>query len=603
MRCDTAQRLLSDAADAVLPEEAALAVREHQDSCAACTSFARNVVMLHQRLRVQPLEHVPDVTARVRAQLGGQSRATPHRFSTAAYRVAAVFVAAFLGSAAVVSQLAPTPVLAEQLAERVLAAQAAVEALTARVRVVERGWHPDIPERRYSGMIEYAAPETMRLQLRDDTRYPSDAWLPNNTQWVVDEDRAAATGLRPCPTALQPSCSASGPYEERWHGRAPFDEAVPTPLDIIVPAASFALSGPVTQLGSRTIDGRHAFGVQVSAGQAAPLLDGILRTGSWREIHPTDRTDVWLDQTALIPLAVEVFAAPAQERRLWAAANGLDDSEEEKPILQIVWSDVRINDPVDIDVPGPPQNPDADFAGFVDDPAAAHVVPSWLPPGLKPHRSGRQGDTTVTAWSDGRAWLRVASTTSWRGRRLFGGMGPVVRPLQIGDAIMYASGGGTKIALHADQLDVLVTGSFDETTLIDVAASIDVPTERVPPDWAEAGDVTAATAARQLPDLLVVPDAPGFVGPAVRTNGATAVSSYVGPGTRAFLLTQRPGRVLPPPFAAAVLGVEMRGVGGRYTPSQGTLEWVEEGWVLTLEAESLSLQDLLAIAAAIAPYR
>ena len=52
MRCDAAQWLLSFAADEPLPETTAREVLEHQDSCQSCASFARDVAVLHQRLRV-----------------------------------------------------------------------------------------------------------------------------------------------------------------------------------------------------------------------------------------------------------------------------------------------------------------------------------------------------------------------------------------------------------------------------------------------------------------------------------------------------------------------------------------------------------------------
>ena len=54
----------------------------------------------------------------------------------------------------------------------------------------------------------------------------------------------------------------------------------------------------------------------------APLLAGLAPAGAGnlRALYPADRVELWLDQAALVPLAVAVTAAPGEERRAWAAA-------------------------------------------------------------------------------------------------------------------------------------------------------------------------------------------------------------------------------------------------------------------------------------------
>ena len=600
MRCDDAQPLISSSLDEELSPAQADALAAHQESCGSCRDFAGGLVALRQRLRVQPLGQVPDVTAGVRARLEGAAPRTGFQDRGALrdlLRVAAVFVAGFVVSALVVAQLAPAPVLAADLGERVLIAQTQVHALSAEVSVVERNWHPDVPERTYTGRLRYRAPESLRLQLEDHTTYPSADWLPNDVDRYVDDDVAASTGLRPCPSALQPSCSAWGARTHRWRGRAPFADAVRTPLDIVVPATSFALTGPVRDLGRRTIDGKAAFGVAVSAAQARPLLDAVLATGNWREVHHADVTHVWLEERSLTPLAVEVRPAQGDERRVWAAARGLADRAGE-PFLTITFEDVRSNEAAD-DVEVPPQDvaaPTTD-AGFVDMPGQrSQVTPSWLPEDVTEHRAGRDGDVMVTSWSDGRAWLRIQSTPSWRGPRLFGDLGAIVRPVPLGDGTAYVGGGGSTIGLHLPELDIAIDGTFDEATLLRVAGSLGIAGEAVPAGWREGTATTVAEAAREVPGLLVARNVPGFAEPAVHVDSAAVVSSYVGAGSRGFVLAQRPGEVLPPPFDADVLGVTVRGERGRFTPARGALEWVEDGRVLTLESTSLGLRELLGIA-------
>lgn len=600
MRCDTAQRLISLSVDEQLSPAQAEALAVHQESCGSCRGFAGGVVALRQRLRVQPLGQVPDVTAAVRARLEEGVAQRPFQDGGTLrdlWRVAAMFVTGFLVSALVVAQLAPAPVLAADLGERVLIAQTRVHALSADLSVVERNWHPDVPERTYTGRLRYRAPESMRLQLEDHTTYPSADWRPNDTDRYVDDDVAASTGLRPCPPAVQPSCSAWGARTHRWRGRAPFDDAVRTPLDIVVPATSFALTGPVGDLGRRTIGGRSAFGVAVSAAQARPLLDAVLATGNWREVHHADATHVWLEERSLTPLAVEVIPAEGTERRMWAAARGMADRAGE-PFLTITFENVQVNGAADdLEMPAPDAPARTTDAGFVDTPHhMGSVTPSWLPEGVTEHRVGRDGDVMVSAWSDGRAWLRIQSTPSWRGPRLFGDVGEIVRPVPVGAGTAYVGSGGRTIGLHLPELDVAISGSFDEATLLRVAGSLGIAGHPVPSDWQEAAATTPSEAARQVPGLLVARNLSGFAEPAVHVDGAAAVSSYVGPGSRGFVLAQRPSDVLPPPFDADVLGVTVRGHRGRFTPARGSLEWVEGGRVVTLESTSLGLGELLGIA-------
>ncbi len=58
----------------------------------------------------------------------------------------------------------------------------------------------------------------------------------------------------------------------------------------------------------------------------------------------------------------------------------------------------------------------------------------------------------------------------------------------------------------------------------------------------------------------------------------------------------RPGRRWCPPLEADVIGVEVRGLPGRFTPNRGELEWVEAGHVVTLRSSTLGLEELLAVA-------
>jgi len=543
----------------------------------------------------------PDVAPRVRAALEAPARPQRRR-GWYVGQAAAAFVIAFGLAAAVIGLAGPRTAEATDVASLVTDAQTRLHAVDATVSVTEYGWHPDVPERRYAGQLTYAAPETLGLALEDVTAYPASTWRPNDVTVVVDGERSWRSGLAGCPTAGLPDCTPEQPRTVLTRGREPFDSTDPVPLDLVLPVASFVVAGTEQSLGVREVAGRHAIGVEVTAAQIAPLLDGVLRTGNWREVHPTDRARVWLDDDVGVPLTVEVVAKGGFERDRWAAANGLDEQDGD---TLLVWelAEVRINPDTQPGPLPPPTAGDADDLGLRPDVPGRGPTPRWLPEGMEAHRSGRVGEVDVASWSDGTAWLKIRSTTAWRGGRLFGQDDAVVRRVEFGDSgVGYLVEGGRRVHVHAPDVDVEVTGSLPSDVLLRVAASLGVPGRVVPPDWAEAATATIDAAVEALPGLLVLPDGiDGFVGPAVTVTDGTAVLTYSGGGTRAFTLAQSRGEVLGPPVDDVVMSVEVRGLAGRFTPARGALEWVEGGRVTTLRSRTLGLAELLTIAAALEP--
>ncbi len=203
----------------------------------------------------------------------------------------------------------------------------------------------------------------------------------------------------------------------------------------------------------------------------------------------------------------------------------------------------------------------------------------------------------ATSWSDGRAWVKVRATESWSGRRLFGGLGEVVRVvILLGHGVGYVGEGGRKVAVHAPGVDLVVTGSVPAADLVRVAASLGVFGERVPDDWVEASTATLANARAALGRLLVLRGSKAYASPSMRgANGAGSVA-YAGAGDRGFVLVQSPGTALAPPLDADVVGVRLRGRVARWTPDARTLEWVEGGQIVELRSRTLRLAELVEVA-------
>ncbi len=597
MKCDDARMAMSVLADDVGVDGAGL--DEHLGGCAACRAYQARLGELRRHFRFEPVEDVPDVTARVLAAVGG----TRPRPQLVLVRVAAVFVAFAVAGAAFfgLAQRDGGRVIAADIPTRILEAQREIATLTADLAVVERGWHPAVPVREYRGSLAYVAPESLRLALADATAYPDASWVRNDTEYVASDGVLWWRGPAPCPQELQPVCTPPEPQVTALVAVEPFPDATPLPLDLVVPTASFTGSGMLRPLGEQVVAGRDAVGVEVTAAQLDPLLAGLRRAGNWREVHPADRVELWLDREALVPLALAVFPAPGEDRATWAARRGYADPQG-VPVLEAAWRNLEIDAGVAAPFPSPPIGSVPADAGFRRaDHAAPDVPVPGLLPDMQPHRAGivRVGTgplVGVRSWSDGRAWLKVAATPEWPGGRLFGDLGDVVRRVDVeGAGTVYVSDDGRRVAIHAAGADLVITGSVPPGQLLAAATSLGVTGQPVPAGWVEASSASLADAEAALPGL-VAPLAPdGFGPPANRVDGGVATLTYAGPGMRGFVLVAAAGD-LPPPLEADVRGVEVRGLPGRYSPERGILEWVEDGIAYSLRSAALSQDELVGIA-------
>lgn len=544
-------------------------------------------------------------------------RGDAHRWLPA---VACLVVGVVIGSVLVGGLRGPSDPAAAQVPERVAAAQFAVDSLSSRIEIHERGWHAAVPARTFSGTIDYQAPDRLGLHLEDTTTYPTDAWVPNDVDVVRTADQWWTRGPRDCPGAAQPGCAAPEPRLVVIDDTGPFSDAAPVPLDLVVPVRSFQRSPEPPPLGTRTIDGREAVGVEVTAAQLSPLLDGLRPAGNLRQLFAADEVDLWLDATSWTPLRIEVRASADPDRRTWAIDHGYVDQPGDA-ILTVELRDVRVNEGVDADRIGPaPEGGVRRNAGFVplaDEGTAADVLPvanrgvtvdpSAVPEGLAPWTTGAFGvgtdhETVVQTWFGGRGWLSITSTTTWDGTALFGDLGsPVRRTVAPDGSVVYANLDGTRLGVHANGIDLVVAGSLDADALARVVAGIGITGETVPEDWRDAATETIASASDLLPGLLVPVADPGFEPAAVRADGNVVTQAYAGAGSRGFVVVEAPGERLTPPLDMAVTGVRVRGVDGRYSATRGELEWVEGERILRITSSTLSRAELLAIAESMVP--
>ncbi|HEX4904310.1 MAG TPA: hypothetical protein VFU93_02580 [Acidimicrobiales bacterium] len=527
--CERTRAALSAAADG----EPAEVDHEHVAGCPGCSSFDAGVRSLRSRLRFEVLDGAPDVAPRVLEAVSSQPLAR-RWLPTAAALVAGVVL-----GAAFVWPSGGDDVAVASLPARVVAAQHDVASVSAQLTITD-------PTETRTGTLRYRAPETLELRVGKHVLSVGD-------------------------------------------GGEPFAGDAPVALDLVLPVAGFTGAAGPASLGSRTLDGRPAIGVRVTAAQVDALLTG-LQLGAESEVHATDPVDLWLDRDHLVPLSVIVRAAAGPDRARWAAARGGADAGD--VVLEAHLSDVVVNDARTVDglQPAP-----ADVRSSYRDGAPTGPAPSWLPSGMAPWRAGTMDDVSIATWTDGRAWIKVRSTTAWAGTHLFGDVGRAVRPVRLGDGVGYAAEGGNAVAVHGDDVDVVVTGSVGPAVLRRVATSLGVTGRRVPATWDEASTATIGEVAARL-DVLVLPDDTGFAPPAARLDGDTASLVFTGPGERLLTLVTRPGSALTPPLDPDAVGVVVRGHDARWSPARGDLEWAEGGQVWSLRTTTIGLGELVGLA-------
>jgi Putative zinc-finger len=639
VRCDTALAAISAAADHEPTGVRARGLADHLAECPRCRDFERHVAGLRASLRFEQVAAAPDIAAAVLASLPvrngvpqtehvgprparsgprrdrGRTRRRDRR-SLAVVAAAAAVAGAVAGATFVGIGTDPHDPAAADIPAQVLTAQLDIATLDERFDLVEHGRPDHAGPRRFAGRLAYASPESLALTVQErpdpggehrgadqpgsggePVRAGDVRLLASGGRWWLDAPRLCSPGPGAgCQDGTMPWSRAVG-------GREPFSDASPLPLELVNPVDSFTLASAPPVLGHRTVAGHDAVGVAVAAAQVGPVLEGLSPAGDLRAVHPSDPVELWLDREHLVPLALVARAAPGEARARWAAANGYDDRPGEV-VVEMTVTSVRINEGVDPAAFDPPDGTGTQGLddGFDDGPAPAAPVPGELPAGFGAHRSGTVSapggpPVDVRSWTDGRAWLKVRATTSWSGTRLFGELGADVRVVDLGGAGRgYANADGSRVAVHGDGVEVVVSGSVSPATLQAVAASLGVVGRRVPDSWQDATSASLAQAAEAMPNLLVAPDLAGFGPPAVTLTTTSVIQNHAGPGNRGFVLTQDLSPHLAPPSGPDAVAVDMRETTGRYNQERGELEWVEGGSSHSLRSPTLTLAELLDIA-------
>ena len=583
-RCDRAMLEISSAHDETRP--VAPWAQTHLRACDVCAGFAAGIEDLDRLLARGRFDQAPDIAGRVIEQV---ARPRTQWWSIAAIALVGLLVGSLVG---ILGSRVDTG-LASDLEELFHTAGAQLDGLSAELLVVERGSHPDVPERVYVGTIDYVAPEQLSIRLVDTTDYPDESWPANDLELTISNGDTWTRAGSPCPVAALPGC-LTRPMTRALRDQPPFDDGVRTPLEIVGPGQSLAWPESIDVLGITELARRPAIQVR-STVAAVELIGAVTDRGAWRDLHPTDPVVMWLDEATLVPLRIEVFAADTAERDLWQLRRGYsDDLGAEVPLFVIALSHL-VTEPGEVDLQMPEDAPSQEFT----DGAVEFPEPD-LPSGFEPHRSGHRslgdgGGVDVASWSDGRSWLMVQSTARWVEPRLFGLSQPFVEPVDLGaGSIGYLSPSGNEVAVHGADVDLLVSGSVPRDHLLAAAASLDVEGLPVPETWLEAATVDVA----DLPAGTFVPEVEGWsvLG---RTDGTGTTILLTGGGDRRVVIEQEPGTNLDPPTGPDFSEIRVRGFDARHDASASTLEWVEDGQIIRLTSETVGVGELVDVADAL----
>jgi hypothetical protein len=492
--CDAIQPELSAYIDDELMPDRRQAIEQHLNSCSECRAEETSLRAVRRLVRVQAVEQVPDLAPAIMARVQRQKVQVlaPWRERL---RVASVSAAAaalvVLGASLPFGTDAVDVANATEITDRVRAAARALDAYEATFSIVERGWHPEVPVRNMTASVAFEAPETIRMQIVDDTDYPSAQWPRNNVKLVADADRWWIREPSSCPPAGLPECASpvswAGVIERRTVvDRQPFDGTTGLPTDIVIPLQTLAGSDGFRVLGRTQVLERDSYRLMLNARDAVPLIDALQAGGSWREFHPLDEVEVLIDSETWFPLHFEVRAGNAPDRQLWAERRGLMD-EPGDSLLEVTTTSLAEpaggSDAFDVPTTGIRQD-----GGFREG-----AVPEGLEPafdgGLVPYRSGRAGTQQVATFSDGMTYLKVVRSEGKPTGDL-----RVAEELELGGGFAYYFPATETLGRHVEIFDEAHTyqlfSNLERDTLFEVARSLPVEGERAADIVRKAGGVT-----------------------------------------------------------------------------------------------------------------
>ncbi|MGH2807090.1 MAG: zf-HC2 domain-containing protein [Actinomycetota bacterium] len=569
---------------------------EHLSTCAECRAYEASLRKVKRSLRLQPAPDVPDLTASIVAAVAEQG---PRARTWDAWRSRGrtALVAAVIAALVVLGASLPSPngsdVAVADLAQKVRAAAKEITTYHAVYTITERGWHRSVPVRRMEAEVWFAAPESMRLSVRDHTRYPGPGWPKNDIDLVASETRWWIREPSSCPTPALPGCALRPEVEERaLVHRQPFDGTSPVPTDIILPLETIASGEGISIEGRDQVAGRTAVHVVIPYWQAVPLVTSLQPGGSWRAPDPLDRVDLWLEEDTWFPLRFEIHH------------NGVT-----APLLEVNASAFERPEELPVDVFRVPRSGIVRDGGFNGDARVKATLSPSYRSGLREYREGAtSGLQGVVSYARGMSWLKVA--TDGRTSPSFEtATGELVR---IGDGFgLYQPATELlrrRVDIFGPDVHVYVESNLPRAELLKVASSIDVRGKRI--DRLREGTGTTVTRLSRIeaaahPIALMPTYLPSGYrhstsllsesrrGARLITLYRRAEAEFEGFGIR---ITRAQGTTSLPPSSEDLLNVRIGDIRARWSSERSELEWIDGGSYTAVAVPAFDLEMAVRVA-------
>ena len=599
--CDLIQLELSAYIDDELEPDRKRSVAEHLATCSECTQEETALRAVRRLVRIHPVEDVPDlapaIMARIEGRVASRSRVARgigrwhEQLRVGAVAAAAAALVVF-GASLPFDRPAGDVAAAGEITNGVRAAARTLDTYSASFSIVEQGWHRDVPRREMTATVAFEAPENLRLEVRDKTDYPNALWPKNDVTLVATSDRWWIEEPSSCPAVALPECAApttwAGVIERRVvDHRQPFDGTSPLPTDIVLPLETLAAADGFEVLGRDTVAGRPTYRLALDYRQAVPLVAALEVGGAWREFHPLDRVELWIDAETWFPLRFTVAAGDSPDRPLWGTARDLDDRSGEV-LLSVTATHFETRDPPSETFSVPRSGLPRD-GGFQVHPVRG-MAPDYTAD-LDPYRSGTTRDgLEIETFTSGMSYLKVVRTQgSIMGEALRSG-----EELELDTGYAYylpateMSGRRIQISLPGSVIEL--QSNLPRSELIRVAESLPVAGQRAPSTMEKtSGVIITRIDASSAFDEMRFTNEPRHIPSSYRLANATR--SQAPDGTQNLtLLYRRPQgefegigiRIVQAtpvefltPSSEDFVEVRIGRMRGRWSIERGELEWID----------------------------
>ncbi|MGH2788652.1 MAG: zf-HC2 domain-containing protein [Actinomycetota bacterium] len=624
--CERLRLELSARLDGATGRGTASALDAHLATCSACRRYESDLKRVRAALRVQAAENVPDLAAAVmeRVERDGHRvrRLDEWRVRARTAAIAAAVAALLLAGVTTPWRDEPIDIAgAREIARGVRSAARSLGAYKATYSITEHNWHPNVPIRTFRARVFFEAPETFRMQVRDLTAYPNPKlWPANDVDLVGSPRRWWIREPLSCPVPALPGCSTPDSTAQRQRlvvNREPFDGTTGLPTDIVIPLETIASAHFFDVEGTGRVAGRPVYRIGLDYRQAIPLVTALQAGGSWRELHPSDRVDLWVDRSTRFPLRFTVRAGDSPERTAWARRGSLEDRPGQT-LLEVNATSFTRPRFLDRSLFEVPHSAVVVDGGFADRPFGrlGRLAPADVA-GLEPYRAGMSRGDVILSYADGMTWLKIRFERRGRGPATFAdptwaeevALGPAgfgyYRPA--GESLR------RQIDVYARNVHVLVESNLARRDALAVASSLPIVGRRLPARLAGANGLVVRRLDTRAeitsnPGVRLPTDLPDGYDPALPTGGLM-YRSRAGTETVIVYYQQREAEfdgigihitttaaTYLPPSSESFEAVRVNGVAGRYSTERNELEWIKNGVYRAVAAPSFDLGVILRIA-------